>query len=81
MKTAIEVKLKPFTVPNYVIVDADPVPRQEGFQEAPKYALKDLPAETLEALCEVFTEGVFKKAGKQRILRRQIIVNQAMEDI
>ena len=63
---SIKVKLRPFTVPNYVIHETPPERRQNGFLEAPKTALKDLDDQTLSALCEEFAESVFKKAGKQR---------------
>ena len=66
MKATIEVKLKPFQVPNLVLTEAEPKPRQEGMTEAPKYALSELDSETLEALCEQFTKAVFEKAGKRR---------------
>ena len=66
MLMTIEVKLKPFSVPNFVIVEVESNPRQEGFKESPKYSLSDLDANTLEKLCEEFTVEVFKKAGKQR---------------
>jgi hypothetical protein len=66
MKATIEVKLKPFQVPNFVLTETAPKPRQEGIQEAPKYALEELDAETLEKLCDEFTDAVFKKAGKRR---------------
>lgn len=65
MKTTIEVKLKPFQVPDFVLMEVKP--RQEGFlHDAPKYALSGLNADVLEALCEEFTKSVFEKAGKCR---------------
>lgn len=66
MKVTVEVKLKSFTVPNYVLVDEPPRPREEGFLEGRKYALSELDALTLEKLCDEFTQAVFNKAGKQR---------------
>ena len=66
MKATIEVKLKPFPAPNFVITEAAAKPRQEGMQEAPKYALEELDAETLKKLCDEFTDAVFKKAGKSQ---------------
>jgi len=66
MKATIEVKLKPFSVPNFVLTEAEPKPREEGMTEPPKYALSELNPETLEALCEQFTNEVFRKAGKSR---------------
>lgn len=66
MKAAIEVKLKPFRVPNFVLAEAEAKPRQAGMTESPKYALRELDAGTLETLCEEFTRSVFEKAGKRR---------------
>lgn len=60
MKVKIDVTLKPFQVPNYVLTG------DGGLQESPKYALSELTPDVLEALCEEFTQAVFKKAGKQR---------------
>lgn len=61
MKTTIEIKLKPFTVPDFALE------KQEGFNQGRKYALHELDAETLEALCWKFKQEVFAKAGKQMI--------------
>lgn len=66
MKAKIEITLKPFQVPNFVLTEQEAGLRQEGMIESPKYALSELSAETLDALCEQFTNEVFKKAGKQR---------------
>lgn len=66
MEVNITVKLRPFNVPNFVLTEPEPKPRQEGFSESPKYALCDLDPSTLEKLCEEFTQAVFEKAGKQR---------------
>ena len=70
MKATIEIKLKPFTVPNFVMVDEQPKERQEGFSEGRKYALSELDAETLDALCWKFKQEVFAKAGKQMLPMR-----------
>ena len=70
MKATIEIKLKPFTVPNFVMVDEQPKERQEGFSEGRKYALSELDAETLDALCWKFKQEVFAKAGKQMLPTR-----------
>lgn len=60
----MKVKLRSFTVPNFVIQKMPPLPRQEGFAEAPKYALSEVPAEDLASLCDHFRSQVFAKAGK-----------------
>ena len=66
MKTRIEIELRPFTVPNFVIQVTPPGDRGQGIQEAPKYALSDLDPYTLERLCDEFRTEVFNKAGKQQ---------------
>ena len=59
-----KIKLKPFLVPNFVLADQPPKPRQEGFIEGQQFALSELDVATLDLLCEQFREDVFKKAGK-----------------
>lgn len=66
MKATIEVKIKPFQVPDFVLAETEAKLKQEGMTEVPKYALSDLSVDTLEALCEKFTKSVFEKAGKGR---------------
>lgn len=75
MKAKIEIQLKPFTVPNFVVADEQPKERQEGFAEGRKYALNELDAETLEELCWKFKEEVFAKAGKP-MLRGNIPISR-----
>ncbi len=53
-------KLKPFTTPNFVIVDMPPT----GGREATSIPLKDLDEATLHLLCDQFIRDVFIKAGK-----------------
>jgi hypothetical protein len=60
----MKIELLGFTVPNFVIQKMPARPRQEGFVEAPKYALADVPAEDLAALCDRFRSEVFRKARK-----------------
>jgi hypothetical protein len=66
MEATFKVKLKPFTVPNYVLVDLPPGKREDGFTEGPKYRLEDLDPVTLEAMCDEFRDAVFGKAKKSR---------------
>jgi hypothetical protein len=63
MKRHMKIALKPFTVPNYVIGEAPPRPRQDGWQEPPKWELGELDADTLSELCDDFRAAVFEKAG------------------
>lgn len=60
----MKLKLQPFTTPNFVIATRPPGTRREGIQEAPKWALSDVDADTLAKLCDEFRAEVFKKAGK-----------------
>ena len=65
MKLTIEVDLKPFTVPNFVLSEGNAVKTTDGdFIEKPKYRLKDLSSDVLISLCNKFVEDVFKKAGR-----------------
>lgn len=63
-KLMLQIELQPFRVPNYVIAVGNPGKREDGFQEAPKYPLSDLSAETLEQMCREFRAEVFRKADK-----------------
>lgn len=60
----VKVKLRPITVPNFVSAETPPRSREHGVGEGPKFAVADLDAETLEALCIQFRADLFKKAGK-----------------
>jgi hypothetical protein len=62
MEAQISLKLKPFTVPNFVTVEPQPGKRQDGFKPALTYSLEALETETLERLCDEFVAAVFKKA-------------------
>ena len=66
MKAKLEVELKPFQVPNFVIADRPARTREEGVVFESAIPLSDISAETLEKLCDKFTDAVFAKAGKQR---------------
>ena len=65
--TTIKLKLRPFTVPNFVIVEVPARPRQEGMQpvESTSIPLAAVSAEDLDAMCDEFRETVFKKAMKE----------------
>jgi len=56
-KTTIEVKIRPFHVPDCV---------KTGPYGSNVLKLSELPPEILEQLCEDFTNSVFEKAGKER---------------
>lgn len=54
----MEVKLKPFVVPNFVIGTT-------GTSESPpSFPIADISVEALDELCAQFRRDVFKKAGK-----------------
>ena len=55
MKTTVEVEIKPFIVPNFVV--------QVGEGEQP-FSLSLLSPDTLDKMCNEFRDAVFKKAGK-----------------
>jgi len=64
MKTKLEINLKPFKTPNFILeqktggMQTDDNPRS--------FELKMFDARTLEKMCEEFTDAVFRKAGKRR---------------
>ena len=66
MEVKIEIKLKGFLVPNYVMVEGSAKPRQEGFTEDRKFHLSELDAITLDQLCRDFRDEIFKRAGKNQ---------------
>lgn len=59
--TEIKIKLKPFTVPNYVIAEMPPRSKQEGFVENPKWHISEVSIEVLEQMCAEFREAVISK--------------------
>jgi hypothetical protein len=63
MKATIEVKLRPFTVPNFVIAESDTAAAKD---DGVSYPISALDAATLDQMCSDFRDGVFKKAGKQQ---------------
>ena len=60
----MKIMLNPWIVPNYVTAKMAPRPRQEGFQEGPKWHLSEVDADTLAEQCDKFRAEVFRKAGK-----------------
>ena len=67
MDIETKIKLQPFGVPNYVLIEGKPRVRQDGFKETPKYHLSELDSAILTQLCDRFRDEVFKKAGKEPI--------------
>lgn len=60
----MEIKLRPFNVPDEVRPILPPGRREDGIQFHPGFPLKDVPAEDLDRLCTEFRAEVFRKAGK-----------------
>jgi len=58
----LNVELIPFNIPNYVIVKRPPRPRNQGFEEGPKYHISELDEDTLNQLCDQFKSDVLAKA-------------------
>lgn len=62
----LTLKLKPFSVPNFVIAEAPTKPRQEGFVAGENsYPLSEVEESELSDMCDIFRLEVFKKAGKK----------------
>lgn len=61
----MEIKLKPWQVPNFVVQETTPGKRHDGFKECPSYSLDQVSAETLAELCDEFRREIFNKAGKK----------------
>jgi hypothetical protein len=62
----IELKLKDFTVPNYVLVEMLPGRREDGINiDGNKFTLSQVDADSLGQLCDHFRAAIFEKAGKQ----------------
>ena len=55
----IEVKLKPFTVPNFALAET------KTSEAPPSFPLADLSVEALDELCTRFRRDVFNKVGRR----------------
>jgi hypothetical protein len=64
MTASIEVKLKPFLVPNFANVEHPARARQDGLQHAAGIHISDLPASALRELAHDWLAGLYDKAGK-----------------
>lgn len=62
----MNIELQPWQTPNFVIGVISARSRQEGFKPdtAPKWALKEVDAETLAKMCDDFRAEIFRKANK-----------------
>jgi hypothetical protein len=59
----VKFKVKPITIPNYLIIESPPSTRQEGLKESPKISVANASRELILELCEEFKVGMLKKAG------------------
>lgn len=59
MKIKLELHIKPFNVPNYVLAS---IPGQDDTT----IPLKQVSADDLDKLCDDFRNAVFRNAGKQQ---------------
>lgn len=60
------VKLLLPSIPNYIIAESNPVQRQDGFSEAPKFGIEELTDEQLRALGAEWTEELVRRARHKR---------------
>ncbi len=58
----LPLQVKPFAVPEFVVLDMPPVRKQEGPVGLPRIYLQDLPDEVLAALIEEFAANVMAAA-------------------
>lgn len=67
---SIVVKIKPFEVPDVVYLEQPPKPRQKGMLDlATSFNLSELSEQTLGELCDEFRTSVFRKAGKNELMK------------
>ena len=66
MTVSVTIELRPFTVPHYVSQVIPPGKRQDGFREAPKFALHELDDAALNQLCDDFRASVLARAREGR---------------
>lgn len=66
MSASMEVNLRNFQVPNFVIQERlVPGLKQDGFKPVDGIPLKEVPESALAHLCDNFRAAVFEKAGKK----------------
>ena len=63
MKVEMSVELVPWITPNFISIRSPERPRHEGFNELPKYALKDVDEQTLSTMCDNFRKEARRKTG------------------
>ena len=58
----MNIKLRPFNVPNFAIKEAKPGRRQDGMTQPQSFHLSEVDADTLSEMCDEFRAAVFAKA-------------------
>lgn len=66
---SVELKLKPWTTPNFAQIEQPPGKRQDGFKELPSISVKDLSPQALSDLAEQWCNELYRRAGKAQNFR------------
>lgn len=61
----MEIRFRPWTVPNFAVIVQPSGKRQDGFTPFPTLPIREIDAADLSRLCDEFRAEVFRKAGKQ----------------
>lgn len=70
MDISINLKIRDFSVPAFVIPIDPPGNRQDGFKDSAGIPLRELSPEVLGNLCDNFRAEVFKKAGVMDLAKK-----------
>ncbi len=63
---SIQLKLRPFNIPNFAIVEGQPVSRQEGINfNSNFFPISELSNADLAEMCEDWRRRIYEKAGKE----------------
>ena len=60
----VNLKLRPWMVPNFATVEQPPGRRQDGWKDVPGIPLADIDPDTLSAMCDDYRAAIFANAGK-----------------
>jgi hypothetical protein len=64
MSASIEMKLKPWQVPNFANIEMPPGRKEDGVQALPSIPIKELSIEALNGLATGWLLDLYEKAGK-----------------
>lgn len=67
MKLEIEIQIP--AVPNFILLVADPIERQVGFQETPKVSIAKFSHKELEEIGRLWTCKLIKRADELRNMK------------